>query len=129
MLAIHLLEVILGKERRNETRNYDRHIYPDVRSASGLPGHQTAERNDAHLRVTTDLQAFALIVTAEPYAAVRRPGDVVVLENQVRPDTTGKIEEVTARYELMPRGHYSWLVPDTLESSASNTPKVSMHKY
>ncbi|PYT12057.1 MAG: hypothetical protein DMG59_24645 [Acidobacteria bacterium] len=29
----------------------------------------------------------------------------------------------------MPRGHYSWLVPDTLESSASNTPKVSMHKY
>jgi len=75
------------------------------------------------------LQAFALIVTAEPYAAVRRPGDVVVLENQVRPDTTGKIEEVTARYELMPRGHYSWLVPDTLESSASNTPKVSMHKY
>jgi outer membrane protein OmpA-like peptidoglycan-associated protein len=83
----------------------------------------------AHLRVTTDLQAFALIVTAEPYAAVRRPGDVVVLENQVRPDTTGKIEEVTARYELMPRGHYSWLVPDTLESSASNTPKVSMHKY
>ena len=39
------------------------------------------------LDVTTDLQAFALIVTAEPYYAVRRPGNVVVLENSVRRDT------------------------------------------
>src|SRR5690348_3777861 len=36
----------------------------------------------AHLLVTTDLQAFALIVTAEPYAAVRQPSDVVVMENE-----------------------------------------------
>jgi hypothetical protein len=36
------------------------------------------------LHVTTDLQAFALIVTAEPYYAVRQPSNVVVLE-QVRP--------------------------------------------
>jgi len=32
------------------------------------------------LNVTTDLQAFALIVTAEPYYAVRQPSNVVVLE-------------------------------------------------
>ena len=36
------------------------------------------------LHVTTDLQAFALIVTAEPYYAVRQPSNVVVLENVVR---------------------------------------------
>ncbi len=66
----------------------------------------------ARLHVTTDYQAFALIVTAEPYSAVRQPSDVVVLENQVRPDTVGKIEEVDAKYELLPRGDYAWQVPD-----------------
>ena len=35
------------------------------------------------LDVTTDLQAFALIVTAEPYYAVRRPSNVVVMENAI----------------------------------------------
>src|SRR5438132_14340436 len=43
--------------------------------------------NKAKLRVTTDLQAFGLIVTAEPYSAVRLPSDVVVVENEIRPDT------------------------------------------
>lgn len=82
----------------------------------------------AHLRVTTDYQAFALIVTAEPYSAVRLPSDVVVLENQVRPDTIGKIEQVEARYELMPRGQYAWQVPEKSQSDP-NAPKVSMRKY
>jgi outer membrane protein OmpA-like peptidoglycan-associated protein len=58
------------------------------------------------LRVTTDLQAFALIVTAEPYYAVRQPSDVVVLENVVRSDTRGTTEAVNAKYELMGRGGY-----------------------
>jgi outer membrane protein OmpA-like peptidoglycan-associated protein len=56
--------------------------------------------------VTTDLQAFALIVTAEPYYAVRRPSNVVVLENAVRPDTAGTAESVDAKYELIDRGGY-----------------------
>jgi flagellar motor protein MotB len=83
----------------------------------------------SHLRVTTEAQAFAMIVTAEPYSAVRQPSDVVVLENQVRPDTVGKIEEVTARYELLPRGQYSWQIPDQLAKGADQGPKVSMRKY
>src|SRR5437868_5180399 len=58
------------------------------------------------INVTTDLQAFGLIVTAEPYYAVMQPSDAVVLENQVRPETTGKIEQVDAKYELLPRGQY-----------------------
>jgi outer membrane protein OmpA-like peptidoglycan-associated protein len=58
------------------------------------------------LSVTTDLQAFALIVTAEPYYAVRQPSNVVILENVVREDTKGTTEAVNAKYELMERGGY-----------------------
>jgi outer membrane protein OmpA-like peptidoglycan-associated protein len=58
------------------------------------------------LHVTTDLQAFALIVTAEPYYAVRQPSNVVVMENVVREDTRGTTEAVNAKYELMERGGY-----------------------
>ena len=58
------------------------------------------------LNVTTDLQAFALIVTAEPYYAVRQPSNLVVLENVVRRDTEGTSEAVNAKYELMERGGY-----------------------
>jgi outer membrane protein OmpA-like peptidoglycan-associated protein len=58
------------------------------------------------LDATTDLQSFGLIVTAEPYFAVTQPSDVVVMENFVRADTTGTIEEVDAKYELLPRGQY-----------------------
>ena len=58
------------------------------------------------LTATTDLQAFALIVTAEPYYAVRQPSNVVVLENVVRTDTKGTTEAVNAKYELLERGGY-----------------------
>jgi outer membrane protein OmpA-like peptidoglycan-associated protein len=60
----------------------------------------------SQLRVTTDLQAFALIVTAEPYYAVRQPSNVVILENVIRKDTKGSVESVNAKYELMERGGY-----------------------
>src|SRR5947209_10456046 len=56
--------------------------------------------------VTTDLQAFALVVTAEPYYAVRQPSDVVVIENVVRADTKGTTEAMDTKYELMERGGY-----------------------
>jgi outer membrane protein OmpA-like peptidoglycan-associated protein len=58
------------------------------------------------LDVTTDLQAFAMIVTAEPYYAVRRPSNVVIMENQIRPDTVGTSEAVDAKYEMIDRGGY-----------------------
>ncbi|HLK05817.1 MAG TPA: OmpA family protein [Candidatus Acidoferrum sp.] len=64
------------------------------------------ENRRSKLDVTTDLQAFALIVTAEPYYAVRRPSNVVVLENVMRSDTRGGAEEVDAKYELIDRGGY-----------------------
>ncbi len=58
------------------------------------------------LDATTNLQAFAMIVTAEPDYAVRRPSNVVVLENSIRRDTNGTIEPVDAKYELIGRGGY-----------------------
>ena len=64
------------------------------------------ENHRSKLDVTTDLQAFALIVTAEPYYAVRRPSNAVVLENAIRPDTVGATEAVDAKYELIDRGGY-----------------------
>ncbi len=61
------------------------------------------------LNVTTELQVFGLVVTAEPYFAVNRPSDLIMLENVVRPDTKGKIEEIDAKYELLQRGQYQRL--------------------
>ena len=66
-----------------------------------LSGNERSE-----LTATTSLQAFALIVTAEPYFAVQQPSNVVVLENVVRSDTRGTSEPVNAKYELMERGGY-----------------------
>jgi hypothetical protein len=59
------------------------------------------------LNVTTEMQSFGLVVTAEPYFAVTQPSDVVVMENFVRRDTIGTIEEVDAKYELLQRGQYT----------------------
>jgi outer membrane protein OmpA-like peptidoglycan-associated protein len=64
------------------------------------------DNHRSKMDVTTDLQAFALIVTAEPYYAVRRPSNVVVLENSIRSDTVGVTEAVDAKYELIGRGGY-----------------------
>jgi outer membrane protein OmpA-like peptidoglycan-associated protein len=64
------------------------------------------DNHRSKLDVTTDLQAFALVVTAEPYYAVRQPSNVVVLENVVRTDTGGTIEAMNAKYDLLERGGY-----------------------
>jgi outer membrane protein OmpA-like peptidoglycan-associated protein len=63
--------------------------------------------------ITTGLQSFGLIITAEPYFAVRQPSDVVVMENIARTDTRGKLEVVDAKYELLPRGQYEYHVPES----------------
>jgi outer membrane protein OmpA-like peptidoglycan-associated protein len=80
-------------------------ISPEGRAAN-LGEVLIGDNNRSKLTATTDLQAFALIVTAEPYYAVRQPSNVVVLENVVRADTKGTTEAVNAKYELMERGGY-----------------------
>src|ERR1700730_7618207 len=61
------------------------------------------------LDATTRLQSFGMIVTAEPYFAVTRPSDAVVIENIARQDTKGAVTEVDAKYELLERGRYEQL--------------------
>jgi outer membrane protein OmpA-like peptidoglycan-associated protein len=61
----------------------------------------------AEMRVTTNLQQFALIITAEPYFAVTTPSDLVVMQNTVKNNkTTGIIDTVNAHFNLLPRGAY-----------------------
>jgi outer membrane protein OmpA-like peptidoglycan-associated protein len=68
--------------------------------------------DDGELNVTTELQTFGLVVTAEPYFAVSQPSDVVVMENVIRKEgvfqdkTVGAFEVVDAKYELLKRGTY-----------------------
>ena len=59
------------------------------------------------LSVTTEFQAFGLIVTAEPYFAVTMPSDLIVAENELRQDTLGRFETIDAKYELLQRGEYA----------------------
>jgi outer membrane protein OmpA-like peptidoglycan-associated protein len=80
-------------------------ISPEGRSMN-LGEVLVGDNHRSKLDVTTDLQAFAMIVTAEPYYAVRRPSNVVVMENVIRQDTRGTSEAVDAKYELIDRGGY-----------------------
>jgi outer membrane protein OmpA-like peptidoglycan-associated protein len=66
-----------------------------------------ADQTDAELYATTDLASFGMIVTAEPYFNVSQPSDVVVMENVLSEDTTGTMQQVDAKYELLKRGSYS----------------------
>ena len=79
-------------------------ITPEGRSKN--LGEVVLDGGGSHLDVTTDLQAFALIVTAEPYFGVTQPSDVVVMENIIREDTVGKIEQTSVKYDLLKRGTY-----------------------
>jgi outer membrane protein OmpA-like peptidoglycan-associated protein len=86
--------------------------------------------NKAKISVTTDLQALGLMVTAEPYYSVTTPSDVVVLENIVRPDTIGRVEEVAAKYELLPRGQYTLNIsPNQLRTVGSEAEALPYDRY
>ena len=82
-------------------------ITPEGRTAN--LGEILLNGTKSKLDVSTELQVFGLVVTAEPYFAVTRPSDLIVMENVVRADTVGKIEEIDAKYELLKRGQYERL--------------------
>lgn len=67
----------------------------------------TGSKDKNEITVTTNLQAFGLIVTAEPYFAVTVPSDLVVMQNVATDKTQGVIEQVNAHYTLLPRGAYA----------------------
>jgi outer membrane protein OmpA-like peptidoglycan-associated protein len=82
-------------------------VTPEGRTAN--LGEVLLDRMKSKLHVTTELQVFGLVVTAEPYYAVAQPSDLIVMQNVVRADTKGQIQEIDAKYELLQRGQYQRL--------------------
>jgi len=82
-------------------------VTPDGRT--GNTGEVLINRNgEGKLNATTPAQTFAMIVTAEPYFAVRAPSEMVVLENDTRKNTKGEIFPVND-FKLMKRAQYEQL--------------------
>jgi outer membrane protein OmpA-like peptidoglycan-associated protein len=81
-------------------------------------GQLILEGTKSKLQVTTRLQTFGLIVTAEPFFAVSSPSEEVVLENIARSDTKGQVDIVDAKYELLQRGRYASANLSPLETSS-----------
>jgi outer membrane protein OmpA-like peptidoglycan-associated protein len=79
------------------------------------------------LSATTPFQTFSLFVTAEPYFAVRQPSESVVLQNQLKKGTKGKIFSVND-YPLMKRNQYQKMGnPLALTLDLKNVP-LSMYE-
>lgn len=83
----------------------------------------------SNMEVTTDLQTFGLIVTAEPYFAVTQPSDLVVMENVVTNQTSGTIEPIDVHYELLERGQYVLNVPQSEVQVFPADRKVPLELY
>ncbi len=77
--------------------------------------------------VTTDLQAFGLLVTAEPYFAVIRPSDLVVAENVILNQTKGFEEPIDAKFDVLESGEYTIDVPADQLPSASSKPGTPLN--
>jgi outer membrane protein OmpA-like peptidoglycan-associated protein len=87
-----------------------------------LPG----ENGKDKISVTTDLQAFGLIVTAEPYFSVIHPSDAVVAENVVLPDTKGFEESIDSKFDVLEGKEYIIDVPADQLPSAQAQPTVPL---
>src|ERR1700719_2853999 len=80
-----------------------------------------SEAGKSKLDVTTDLQAFGLIVTAEPYYSVVRPSNKVVAENILRQETKGFEEPIDAKFDVLEGKQYTIDVPaDQLPATQAN---------
>lgn len=79
-------------------------VTPEGRT--GNTGELLINKNgEGKLNATTPAQTFSLLVTAEPYFAVRVPSEMVVMETDTRKNQKGKLFPVS-EYKLMKRGQY-----------------------
>ena len=78
------------------------------------------------LSVTTDLQAFGLIVTAEPYFAVTHPSDKVVAQNVIPTGVKGFEEPIDAKFDVLEGREYIIDVPADQLPSAQAQPNVPL---
>jgi hypothetical protein len=82
-------------------------VSPEGRAAN-IGEIQLDDSGKGKLKATTPLQTFSLFVTAEPYFAVRQPGEMLVLMNELRKGTKGKII-IVENYQLITRTQYQKL--------------------
>jgi outer membrane protein OmpA-like peptidoglycan-associated protein len=87
-----------------------------------LPG----ENGKDKINVTTDLQAFGLIVTAEPYFSVTHPSNEIVAENVILPETKGFEETIDAKYDVLEGTEYVIDVHADQLPSAQAQPNVPL---
>jgi outer membrane protein OmpA-like peptidoglycan-associated protein len=99
-------------------------ITPEGRSVN--LGEVLLDEGKSDLHVTTDLQAFGMIVTAEPYFAVTRPSNQVVVENIVRYETKGWEQPIDARFDMIEGGQYTVDVHATELPSTKADPKTPL---
>lgn len=81
---------------------------------------------NSKIQVTSGLQEFGMIVTAEPYFAVTRPSDLVVAENIVRQDTAGGNHPISAKFDLLQKGQYTVNVDPTRLPATTEDKKVPL---
>jgi len=82
-------------------------------------GEVLLDNGKAKLDVTTDLQAFGMIVTAEPYFAVTYPSNLVVVENMIKYETKGWEEPIDAKFDSLEGGQY------TIDVKAADLPATN----
>ncbi len=87
-----------------------------------LPG----DNGKSKISVTTDLQAFGLIVTAEPYFSVTHPSNEVVAENVILQNTKGFEESIDAKFDVLEGGQYTIDVAADQLPSAQAQPDVPL---
>ena len=69
-------------------------------------GELVEKNGKASLHTTTNLQAFALVITAEPDFAVNQPSELVVADNTMKATTKGSPEPINVHYQVYPRSTY-----------------------
>jgi outer membrane protein OmpA-like peptidoglycan-associated protein len=100
-------------------------ITPDGRAVNlgeVLPGDNGKDKID----VTTDLQAFGMILTAEPYYSVTHPSNKVVAENILRENTKGFEEPIDAKFDTLEGAQYTIDIPADQLPSTTAAPGIPL---
>jgi outer membrane protein OmpA-like peptidoglycan-associated protein len=100
-------------------------ITPDGRAVNlgeVVPGDNGKDKID----VTTDLQAFGMILTAEPYYSVTHPSNKVVAENILRGDTKGFEEPIDAKFDTLEGAQYTIDIPANQLPASQASPSVPL---
>jgi len=126
-----LMDVHVDLEKLKPTKNVDVAYLTYVLWAISPEGNaknigELIEKDGhASLHTTTQLQAFALVITAEPDFAVSQPSELVVAESWIRPTTEGRPESVDVHYQVFPRSYYVsqvGTVQNDVYAGANNVP-------